>query len=664
MRRQILRLVVTILGSAGFSILLGQDHPVYSPTDAFDPTFMSEPGTAYRSGSGMPGPDYWQNRADYVIDAELNDSTDLITAKEVMTYTNNSPDELSYIWIQVDQNIYRKDSRGTLTSPLGLSRFGTRTYTNGFEFKSVRLIQHGDASPARYIITDTRMQVFLPSPMKPKGDKVKLEFEYSFTVPQYGTDRMGRLRTKNGEIFEIAQWYPRVEVYDDVEGWNTLPYLGQGEFYLDYGDFQFSITAPGDHIVVASGELENTKEVMTSEQRSRLERAKSSDKVVTLRSADEITAPDKAPAERGTKTWRFRMNNARDVAWASSRAFVWDAERVVLPSGRPCLAMAVYPVESAGDSAWGRAAEYVKGTIEYNSKQWFEYPYPVMTTVAGIAGGMEYPGIVFCGSRARAAGLWGVITHEVGHTWFPMVVGSNERKNAWMDEGFNTFINIYSTQNFNNGEYKAERDSARRFVPILMRPDLEPTLTYADVIPSRDLGSLAYFKPSVGLVMLREYVLGHDRFDEAFREYIRRWAFKHPTPKDFFRSMNDASGEDLNYFWKGWFVKSWKLDQAVTSVKYLDNDPTRGTVITLENNEQMAMPVVVLVKESNGHSGRVTLPVEIWQRSGSWTFEYPSTSPVDSVVVDPDNMLPDVKPENNIWTAGYEFPRPPRRFAR
>ncbi|MGB2869191.1 MAG: M1 family metallopeptidase [Bacteroidota bacterium] len=660
--KKLFAVIALALGCTGtFSTVFPQEKSAYDPLKAFDPLFMSDPGTVYRSGNGAPGPQYWQNRADYSIDAQLDDSTRVLTGSVVITYTNNSPDALSYVWLQLDQNLFKKESRGSETTPMGGSRFGPRAYTEGDQLKSVRVIQHGDESQADYIVTDTRMQIWLPTPMKPNGDKVKIEMEYSFMVPLFGSDRMGRLATKNGEVFEMAQWYPRMEVYDDVQGWNALPYLGAGEFYLDYGDYEYSVTVPADHIVVGSGELDNPKEVLTSDQRSRLDRARTSEKSVTIRGADELTSPDAAPAKRGTKTWRFKMKNTRDVAWASSRAFIWDAARINLPSGHPCMAMATYPVESAGDSAWGRGAEYVKGTIEYNSKQWFEYPYPVAVNVAGIVGGMEYPGIVFCGYRARRSGLWGVTTHEFGHNWFPMIVGSNERKYAWMDEGFNTFINIYSTRNFNSGEYRSQRDSVRVLVPSLLRPDFVSIYTIPDVIQSRDLGNLAYFKPSAGLMMLREYVLGADRFDRAFREYTRRWAFKHPTPRDFFRSMNDASGEDLNYFWRAWFVERWNLDQAVTSVKYVGNDPSKGVVISLENYGQMAMPAVVEVRETNGHTGRATLPVEIWQRGGTWSFEYPSTGTVDTVMVDPDYMLPDTNPDNNIWTSGYEPPRPARR---
>jgi hypothetical protein len=635
-----------------------QESTKYNPHETFDPTFLSQPGTIYRSGSGQPGPAYWQNRADYKISAELDDTANTLTAHEVITYRNNSPDALPYLWLQLDQNLFREDSRGTATEPVGGTRLAPRQFTQGFVLKSVKIDEHGRKSDAKYIVTDTRMQIILPEAMKSKGDEIKIEVEYNFQVPPYGSDRMGRTPTKNGTIYEIAQWYPRMAVYDDVVGWNTLPYLGQGEFYLDYGDFDYSLTVPDDYLVVASGELENPKDVLTSQERDRLAEAAKSDKTVIIRSADEIKPLDQRPSHLGKKTWHFKMTNSRDVSWAASRAFIWDAARINLPSGRKCMAMSAYPVESVGDSAWSRSTEYVKGTVEYNSKQWFEYPYPSSINVAGMVGGMEYPGIVFCSWRSRRGGLWGVVTHEVGHTWFPMIVGSDEREYAWMDEGFNTFINIYSTKNFNHGEYEARRDSARRYVPMMLRPNLFPILTYADAIPSRDLGNLGYFKPSVGLVMLREYVLGPERFDYAFREYIRRWAYKHPQPKDFFRSMNDASGEDLNWFWKSWFTENWRLDQAVKDVKYLDNDPAKGALITITNNEQMVMPVTVEVKEANGHSGRVNLPVEVWERSGEWTFKYPSTSMIDTVTVDPDHLLPDVNSDNDTWTSGAVIRRP------
>jgi len=504
-----------------------------------------------------------------------------------------------------------------------------------------------------YTVTDTRMQVRLSEPVKPGGDVVKVKIAYSFAIPEYGSDRMGQLKRKDGIIYEIAQWYPRMCVYDDVQGWNVLPYLGAGEFYLDYGDYEYAVTVPWDHIVTGSGELLNPNDVLTSEEVKRLAQASRSDKTVIIRSKSEVTNANTRPKQSGTLTWRFRCQNTRDVAWASSKAFVWDAARINLPSGKTALAQSVYPAESATDDSWNRSTEYVKGCIEFYSKYLYEYSYPVATNVAGVVGGMEYPGIVFCDHKDKKGSLWNVTDHEFGHNWFPMIVGSNERKFPWMDEGFNTFINTLSTANFNNGEYNNERGTMHDVAPALFYPS-EPIMTIPDVQQPRALGILAYYKPGMGLKLLRESILGPERFDYAFKKYVDRWAFKHPMPQDFFRSMENAAGEDLGWFWKGWFYETWKLDQAVKEVRYVDGSASKGALISIENLDRLAMPATVEVTEENGKKGRVNLPVEIWQRGATWTFRYDSTSPVKSVVLDPDEKLPDVNEKNNTWTGNAQ----------
>jgi hypothetical protein len=321
-----------------------------------------------------------------------------------------------------------------------------------------------------------------------------------------------------------------------------------------------------------------------------------------------------------------------------------------LPSGKKSMAISAYPVESDGNDAWGRSTEYVKKSIEYNSTKWFEYPYPNATAVAGIVGGMEYPGIVFCGYKAQKDRLWGVNDHEFGHTWFPMIVGSNERLYGWMDEGFNTFINTLSTANFNNGEYKSTRTiDMHRTGDIFTKPELEPVMSQPNNLKERNTGILLYAKPSAGLVLLREQILGPERFDFAFKTYINRWAFKHPTPDDFFRTMENAAGESLQWFWRGWFVNDWRLDVAVSDVKYVDNDASKGALITLDNLGKMAMPVILDIKTKSGKTDRIKLPVEIWERYATWTFKYPSTEEIESVTYDPDNVLPDYNPSNNVW---------------
>jgi hypothetical protein len=622
----------------------------YNYRDAFGPYFYSKNGNEYRAADGQPGPKYWQNRADYQIAATLNDQTNEITGSETLTYTNNSPQTLRFLWMYVEQNLFRQDSRGTaIVPPQGSRNWGRgQVFDAGDKIKSVKV----DGIDVKYLITDTRMEVFLPKELEGNGGKVKVQIEWSFIAPDYGSDRMGVLTTKNGKIFQIAQWYPRMCVYDDIMGWNTLPYTGPGEFYLEYGDFDLNITAPANHIVVASGELQNPQDVYTPEQQKRWAEAAQSEKTVIIRSASEVTDPASRPSGKSMLTWHFKIKNARDASWGSSAAFIVDAAKMDLPSGRKAMAISAYPVESDGNDAYGRSTEYTKKSIEFNSAKWFEFPYPNATVVAGITGGMEYPGIVFCGYKAKGRGLWGVNDHEFGHTWFPMIVGSNERLYGWMDEGFNTFINTLSTADFNNGEYKSKRPmDMHRTGAFITNPTLEPVLTEPADIKEANTGTLLYFKPSAALTVLREQILGEDRFDRAFRTYIARWAYKHPTPDDFFRTMENASGETLNWFWRGWFINNWRLDVAVSDVKYVNDDPTKGAYITLDNLDKMAMPVILEIKTKSGKTDRVKLPVEIWERFNSFTFKYPSTEEIESVTYDPDKVFPDYNEDNNVWKA-------------
>ena len=622
----------------------------YDPHDAFGPLFYDAYGDSYRAADGTPGPKYWQNSADYKIDARLDEVNHALSGTVLITYKNNSPQNLPFVWLQMDQNIYSLKSRGVAITDLSGGRWANRDqFDGGYNVHSVELIDAttGKSRAADYLVSDTRMQIKLPSDLKAEGGVLKIRILYDFKIPQYGTDRCGRLETKNGWIYEIAQWYPRMCVYDNVYGWNTLPYLGQGEFYLEYGNIEYNVNVPADYIVGGSGELTNPTEVLTPTEQKRLAQARNSDQTVAIRGESEVTDPKSRPVS-GRLTWRFRCTNTRDVAWGASKAFIWDAARINLPSGKKALAESVYPVESAGDSAWGRSTEYVKGCIEFYSKYLYEFSYPAATNVAGIVGGMEYPGIVFCGSRSRKGGLWGVTRHEFGHNWFPMIVGSNERKYAWMDEGFNTFINTVADSAFNSGEYfrpvKSRLGLARRYYLV------DPMLTIPDAMRDGGAwGTLSYNKPGSGLELLREEILGKDRFDYAFRYYVHAWAFKHPTPFDFFHAIENGSGENLDFFWRGWFLNEWKIDQAVDNVEYVKNDPTQGVTITISTREKLPMPVTVEVKESNGTTGRVHLPVEIWMKGGIWKFHYASTSTISSVTIDPDQRYPDSNWDNNTW---------------
>jgi hypothetical protein len=622
----------------------------YDHKEAFNPQFYPYPGNDIRSASGEPGPKYWQNRADYKISCTLDTGTHSISGEVEITYTNNSPDNLKFLWLQLDQNIYKKDSRASATTTEEGGRWANAQFTDGYNIKSLLAEQNGVTFTPKSITSDTRMQVWLNNALKAAGGKVKLNIKFEFKVPEYGTDRMGRLKTKNGWIYEVAQWFPRLCVYDDIQGWNTLPYIGAGEFYLEYGDIEFNITAPANLIVVGSGELTNPQECFTAEQLKRWEAAKNSDKTVVIRSDREVTDPKSRP-NKTSCTWKFKITNTRDVAWGASRAFVYDAARINLPSGKKIMAASAYPVESIKKNGWQRSTEMVKGSIEHYSSKWFEYPWPVATNVAGIVGGMEYPGIVFCSHSDSGAGLWGVTDHEFGHSWFPMIVGSNERKYAWMDEGFNTFINGLSTEAFNKGEFKEASffGDPALLTGYVFGNEMDGLYTVPDVIQQGNLGVAAYLKPAMMLDALRNVVLGKERFDAAFREYVARWAFKHPTPWDFFHTMENVSGEDLGWFWRAWVLNTWKLDQAVTDVSYINDKPEQGAEITIENRDKMVMPVTVLVKETNGKEQRINLPVEIWQRGGKWKFTVNTTSEIKEVILDPDKQLPDMNRENGRW---------------
>jgi aminopeptidase N len=407
-------------------------------------------------------------------------------------------------------------------------------------------------------------------------------------------------------------------------------------------------------VVVASGKLENPGEVLTPTEMERLQQAGKSDQTIYIIKPGEINDPKTRPVHNGMLTWHFKMQKTRDFSWACSKAIIWDAARVDLPNDHHPLAMSVYPIESYGKDRWSRSTEYLKFSMEFYSKFWkFDYPWTNAVTVAGDVSGMEYPGIVFCNLKGKNAGLFGVITHEIGHTWFPMVVGSDERRYAWMDEGFNTFQNYYSRQTFNHGEYTSKRSPVDGIMRLYKEDNNQPILTYADRMKEGYLGYLAYSKPAAGMYLLREVILGPDRFDYAFQTYVQRWAYKHPQPEDFFRTMNDASGSDLNWFWKGWFYNNWKLDQAVTSVTYKDNNPAKGAIITLVNKDKLVMPVTLKIVMKDGTTDTLNLPLQIWQKTGTFEVPYNSKTAIASVTIDPGNILPDVDRSNNTWTADH-----------
>ena len=657
------RVLPTAAAIAALALACVASAQIYNPRETFAPRTAALPVSTYRSGSGLPGPAYWQNRADYAIHATLDPTGPSITASEDITYTNNSPDSLDVLWLQLDQNVYRPDSRSNQASSGEGSRpaRGPRPQvprqlsTDGFVIDGVEVVQRGGFVAAHTLVSDTRLRIDLPVALGPRGAQAQVRIRYHFIIPSAELGgRMGWGQAKDGPIYDLAQWYPRLAVYDDVRGWDTLPYLAQ-EFYLEYGDFDYWVTAPSRLLLAGSGELVNPQDVLTGAQRDRLAQARRSDATVVIRSAVEVADPASRPKQDGTLTWHFHMSNARDVAFTASAAFVWDAARINLPDGRASLAQSVYPAESAGDERWGRSTQYLKDSVENFSKRWYPYPWPNAINVAGPASGMEYPGIVFDGIRDAGKPLFWITAHEIGHSWFPMIVGFDERRDAWMDEGFNTFIDVYESDDFNHGEYAPKRDGeyapgggnpTDEILPLLQDSQAPPILSRADTIVEKYRHPITYFKSALGLVLLREDILGPDRFDPAFRRFIAAWAYRHPKPDDFFRAMESAAGEDLSWWWRGWYDNNWTLDLAVEKIAPAD-DPARGTAITVTSRDKLVLPATLRVDFADGTHQDYRLPAESWIRQTSTVVTVAPGKTVVAATIDPEHRLPDKDRGNN-----------------
>jgi hypothetical protein len=585
-----------------------------------------------REANGHPGPDYWQQRADYDIVATLDTTRHTIRGHVSLAYTNNSPDTLRYVWMQLDQNLYKPGSAGSYLFPED-TRFGDRGFEGGYEIQS--LVANGTRAASE--VNGTQMRVSLPEPLAPHGGKVTIAMDYGFPVPEHGSDRMAR----DGPLYEIAQWYPRVDVYDDVRGWNTDPYLGQGEFYLEYGDITFAVTVPAGYVVAGSGVLQNPQEVLTAAQRARLATAAHSDSIVRV-----ITEAESRPvATSGTKTWHFRAQHVRDVAWAGAPDFRWDAT-----SWKGVLTQAYYEWPKAG-AEWAHAAEETQWTIRTYSQFVMPFPYPQATSVAGPVGGMEYPMLVFVNYASQESdpnGVFGTLDHEHGHEWFPMIVGSNERRYAWMDEGFNTYINTFSNeQRFpRNYQWPTYIDNWKASV---LPGEQRPLMTPPDRVPPEALGAIGYRKPAAVLLALRNHVVGRAVFDQAFRDYAAAWAFKHPTPADFFRSIESSTGEDLSWFWRGFFYTNDVLDIGIDSAATISSDGRSIAMIRLRRHTSIPFPVEMRLKLSDGSIQDVKLPVDVWYLGDSYTATIPVRAPLAGVRLWPDGTVPDFNSSNDTW---------------
>lgn len=576
-------IILAILTASAFAQDPGSWGGKFEQLDALLPT-----PNAYRTGSGAPGEAYWQQRADYVIDVEVNDETQELSGHETITYHNNSPETLRFLWMQLDQNIFAPDNLTDQTQtgqvvdsiPAGLlkeiSGVNTSDYKGGYQIKSVNDVA---GKPLRHIIHKTMMRIDLPSPLA-KGEQFVFSVDWSYTEynRQVFNGRGGyEYFPEDGNyVYTFAQWFPRMCVFDDYEGWQNKQFFGQGEFALTFGSYKVRITVPSDHIVGATGWLQNPGEVLSKEQVDRFQLAqKTFDHPVFIVTEKEARQKEKSRS-RETSTWEFHAENVRDFAFASSRKFIWDAMAVKIGDKTP-LAQSLYPKE--GNPLWEKeSTKAIRNTLEVYSERTFDYPYPTAYSVHAANQGMEYPMICFNYGRPGKdgrysqqvlSGMINVIIHEIGHNFFPMIVNSDERQWSWMDEGLNTFLDK-ETMRIRYPALSGARGTPLGIAPF-MRGDkrqMRPIMSMSDNIRREEFGPNAYYKPAAALTILRETVMGPELFDAAFREYAQRWAFKHPKPADFFRTMEDASAVDLDWFWRGWFYTTEHVDVEVSEVKW------------------------------------------------------------------------------------------------
>ena len=681
----------------------------------------------YRTASGAPGHEYWQQKANYKMSIVLNNENQSIAGKETITYFNQSPDVLDYLWVQLDQNVRAKDSntpkvgigvriQDTLTAS-GLSG-AFKNFDGGFKLANVKTASGKDL---KYMINKTMMRIDLPEPLKP-GESTSFKIDWSYNINNRmldgGRSGLEYFQEQDEYLYTIAQFFPRMAVYNDAEGWQNKQFLGNGEFALTFGDYEVDITVPTDFMVGSTGWIQNEEEVLSQEELTRLKQArKTYDKPVIITTQAEAEAKVKNKASvKGTKTWKYKAENVRDFAFCASRKFIWDAQAVKLPNGSEPLAMSYYPPE--GNPLWEEwSTKAVAQTLQTFSRHTVDYPYPVAISVHTSWIGMEYPMICFNYGRPQPDGTYSdrvkygmisVIVHEVGHNFFPMIINSDERQWTWMDEGLDTFMQ-YLTEKDLDPNYPSRRGPAENIVNYMKgdKSNIRPIMTNSEQI--LQFGNNAYAKPATALNILRETILGPELFDYAFKQYAERWAFKHPTPADFFRTMEDATAVDLDWFWKGWFYTTDHVDLSVDEVKWYkmlseDNDLESKNIkgkmkkneisemldlnaqaetfvlkvsdytkseyradypneavrasaegknfyeVKFKNNGGLVSPIIVEWKFADGSVEREFIPAEIWRKSENEVVKtFVKDKEVVGIVIDPDKKTADVSVDNNVF---------------
>lgn len=643
-RKIIIGLIVTCLYC--YNSFAQTKKETVTTAEAFAP-LVFPPGNTHRTADGKPGATYWQNSTDYKVQVSFDTLTRNLQGTAQMTYTNNSPVTLNYVWLSVTQNRFRKDSRTAVLTPPQGTRFGVQEYTDGCRIHQLQVAMGtGTLKNAAYDVTDTYVKVTLPAPLK-SGEKVKMTVDYDFTLPYNGSDYMGILTAKYGKVYQLAGLFPRVAVYDDVQGWNVFT----AGYYVEPGSVDVSITVPAGLIVQGSGVLTNPEAVLPNTTLKRYQQAMKSDTVVRIITAQE--AIQGLTVSAGPKTWRFQLDKADDGMWAISPALVWDGVKANLPNGKQVLTMAAYPPDS--NPEWDTIAKQMKGMVETYSGLWTSYPYPTWVNIGGSITGVASAAVSTIQYQNVSFGntIWTKTNHELGHTWFNIQIAADS-KHGWMCEGLNTFINLINCDTL-KGPGAFQMESAIEW--LSSKKSIQPLNTPAASVSPTDMAMVMYVKPAVALMLLRNDVIGPKRFDAAFRTFMSDWSFKHPTPNDFFRAIENGTGEDLSWFWRSWFLNDWKLDQAIKGLNYVNGDPTKGVDITVENKGDMIMPVNVLIREFNGNVSTLHFPAQIWQLGKMHTFRYASTSPVIAVILDPQKAIPDIDRGNNEWRGtGVKFP--------
>ncbi|MCF6353140.1 MAG: M1 family metallopeptidase [Cyclobacteriaceae bacterium] len=726
MMKRIILLITLVLA---VMLVKAQEKPNWQGKFEQLGTTLPTPNT-YRTASGAPGEAYWQQKADYKIKVSLNEDKQTITGSETITYFNNSPDNLTYLWVQLDQNMRAKTSQTPQVAASSLRSDSIAgkilqqyvlydvDYDGGFKLTAVKDAKGNDLS---YVVNHTMMRINLPEPLKP-GTSVSFSIDWWYNI----NDRM-KLGGRGGYeyfpkddnyLFTIAQWFPRMAVYSDVEGWQNKQFLGRGEFALVFGDYDVEITVPADHIVASTGSLQNAKDVLTDLEQERFEKAQNSEEIIVIVTQDEATRKEKAKSTQKS-TWHFKAENVRDFAFASSRKFIWDAQMVDINGKKP-LAMSYYPKE--GNPLWEKeSTKAVAHTLKTYSRMTIDYPYPVAISVHAASIGMEYPMICFNFGRPEEDGSYtdrlkwrtiGVIVHEVGHNFFPMIINSDERQWTWMDEGLNTFVQTV-TQKEHYPDMPKRRGEPNTIVNYMKGdPDyIRPIMTNSEQIIQ--FGNNAYGKPATALTILRETIMGEEEFDYAFKEYATRWAFKHPEPADLFRTMEDASGVDLDWYWKGWFYTIDNVEIELSNVRWFkvstvsqgvegqsqsgkiqnankdedgnnkdfSNGPENLVItdtpdlyygeymntvddeairkknakknfyeLTLKNNGGLVMPVIIEWNYTDGTKEIEMIPAEIWRANeNKVTKVFAKDKEVASIVIDPELRTADVNTENNVF---------------